>query len=395
MSMKMKGHKTTMKTFHSSSYDDQEKIQQLCWDAIDHIETIYDYFDIQVSSKNDKIIKSSCPVHGGDNRTACNLYPAGDYVPHWKCYTQNCEYHFGKNLIGFIRGCLSHHKYSWEKNGDNEASFQEVVDFLLEITGQKFIDIKIKEKNLIKTDMKNFNSLVSSIFWEEENVESIFNRNYYRSKVELIPKYYLDRGYSADILDKYDVGFCSTPGKPMHNRCIVPIYNHDMSHIIGFSGRSIFDQCDKCKFYHDPKDRCKFFPKWRHSKGFQKEKCLYNYWYAKEHVKKNNTIIIVESPGNVWRLEEAGIHNSVAIFGTILNEPQKYLLDSLGAMSLVILMDNDEAGQGAANRIMKECSNQYRMYIPKINQNDIGDMSIESIKKLVLPYILEAKDYYK
>ncbi|NDC71851.1 MAG: hypothetical protein EBZ62_00150, partial [Sphingobacteriia bacterium] len=37
---------------------------------------------------------------------------------------------------------------------------------------------------------------------------------------------------------------------------------------------------------------------------------------------KSHTAIIVESPGNVWRLEENGIHNSVALFGSSLSDRQ-------------------------------------------------------------------------
>ena len=122
---------------------------------------------------------------------------------------------------------------------------------------------------------------------------------------------------------------------------------------------------------------------------------MYNYWYAKEHISKTGVAIIVESPGNVWRLEEAGIHNSVAIFGTALNQSQKDLLDGLGAMSLIILMDNDEAGENAASKIIDTCSNQYRIYKPFINTNDIGEMNLNDIRNLILPQVLEAKEYYK
>ena len=389
-----KSSKMKQKTFPSNDYNDESKLEQLSWDAVEFIDNIYDYFNIHIKYRNDQLIKSACPVHGGDNPVACNFYPAGDHVIHWKCRTHSCEDHFGKTMIGFIKGCLSRSKYGWEKKGDREATFHEAVDFLLEITGQKFGDIK--QKNNTSIEMGQFSSMVWTMFGEEEDKpESIITREFYRSKTEIPAKYYIERGYSQEVLDKYDIGFCSTPGKQMYNRCIVPIYSNDMSYIVGFSGRSVFNQCNKCKFYHDPEDRCKFFPKWRHSKGFQKEKWLYNYWYAKEHIKDSGVAILVESPGNVWRLEEAGIHNSVAIFGTALNQSQKDLLDSLGAMSLIILMDNDDAGENAAAKIIHACSNQYRIYKPIINKNDIGDMTQEDIRNLILPYVLEAKDYYK
>ena len=394
MLMTKKSSKMRQKTFHSNDYNDQSKLEQLCWDAVEFIDVIYDHFNINIKYRNDQLIKSACPVHGGDNSVACNFYPSGDHVVHWKCRTHSCEDHFGKNMIGFIRGCISRSKYEWEHKGDKEATFAEAVDFLLEITGQKFSDIKEKDNSIL--EMSRFNTMVWTMFGDSEDgpISSI-TREFYREHTKIPAQYYLDRGYSYEVLNKYDVGFCDKEGKQMYNRCIVPIYNQDMTSIVGFSGRSIFGQCEKCKFYHDPEDRCKFFPKWRHSKGFQKEKWLYNYWYAKDHVKDSGAAILVESPGNVWRLEEAGIHNSVAIFGTALNQSQKDLLDSLGAMSLIILMDNDDAGESAAAKIIHACSNQYRIYKPTINKNDIGDMTQEDIRNLILPYVLEAKEYYK
>lgn len=381
------------KTSLSDDYKDQSKLAQLCWDVASVIDVVYQHFNIDISYQNHQMIKSVCPVHGGDNRVACNMYPNGDHVAHWKCRTHGCEEHFGKTMIGFIKGCLSRTKYQWEKIGDQEASFKETIDFMLHITGQKLSDIDGQSSTYI--EMSKFSSMIWGMVSDNDHTQTNITRDYFRNNIEIPSQYYLDRGYSKEILDKYDVGFCSTKGKPLYNRAIFPIYNEDQSYIVGFTGRSIFDKCNKCKFYHDPNDRCKFFPKWKHSKGFVKEKWLYNYWYAKDFVKDTKTVILVESPGNVWRLEEAGIHNSVAIFGTALNDQQKDLLDNLGAMGIIIMMDNDDAGRNASEKITKMCSNQYRIYEPEINRNDIGDIKdYQYLRNLVNPFIYEVKEYY-
>ena len=374
-------------------YNDQAKIEQLCWDACEYIEFIFEAFGCPINYNNGSLIKSPCPVHGGDSAIALNFYPAGDHVVHWKCRTHGCEENFGKNMIGFIRGCISRQKYNWQKNGDRKASYEEAVEFLLSVTNQDFDSIESKHKDAI--EMIQFNAMLYNFYGDDDLPDNIITREHHRESVDMPAQYYLDRGYSPEILDKYDVGYCNKQSTQLYERCVVPIYSDDMNYIVGFSGRSIFDRCEKCNFYHNPKNRCKFFPKWKHSKGFNKEKWLYNYWYAKDHIYKDRVAIIVESPGNVWRLEEAGIHNSVAIFGTSLNQFQKHALDSLGAMSLIVLMDNDEAGKNAADKIIDACSNQYRIYKPVINTNDIGEMNLNDIRSLILPHVLEAKDYYK
>ena len=185
----------------------------------------------------------------------------------------------------------------------------------------------------------------------------------------------------------------------MFNRAVVPIYDEDGETIVGCTGRSIFEECKKCKSYHNPEKACFdpaneksfFIPKWRHSKGFSKEKHLYNFHNAKEHVLKSGVIILVESPGNVWRLEEEGIHNSVAIFGTTLNEEQKYLIDSSGALSIVLIMDNDKAGQDAAEKIIEQCNRTYRVYNIEIGSSDVANMNTNELTEDILPIINKAK----
>ena len=116
-----------------------------------------------------------------------------------------------------------------------------------------------------------------------------------------------------------------------------------------------------------------------------------NFPQAKEHIKKDMYVILVESPGNVWKLEENGIHNSVAIFGTNLSNQQKLLLDSSGAMCIFTIMDNDDAGQKAAQNIYKNCNRTYNVYNIEISANDIADMSPDQIdvqiKKTIQEYL--------
>ncbi len=57
-------------TSHSYKYSDSGKLKQLSAIAAQNINAIYDYFGIQQSSKNEILIKSCCPIHGGDNPTA-------------------------------------------------------------------------------------------------------------------------------------------------------------------------------------------------------------------------------------------------------------------------------------------------------------------------------------
>lgn len=163
--------------------------------------------------------------------------------------------------------------------------------------------------------------------------------------------------------------------------------------MVGCTGRSIYEKCNTCKCYHNPTEECPHedyrwkYSKWKHNTDFKSQNHLYNLWFAKEHILNSNTVIIVESPGNVWKLEENNIHNSVAIFGSSLSDRQKMLLDSSGAMNMIILTDNDEAGKKAADQIKLKCQNTYRIFIPKISKSDVGEMSTQEINQEIKPLL--------
>ena len=219
------------------------------------------------------------------------------------------------------------------------------------------------------------------------------SRESVRQFLKVPAQYYIDRGYSKEILDKYDVGLCDNPKKEMFNRVVVPIYNQDHTKMIGCTGRSIFEKCSSCSSFHSSSDQCPssdrvwLSPKWRHNTDFKSQNHLYNLWFAKDYILKTGTAIIVESPGNVWRLEENDIHNSVAIFGSSMSDRQKFFLDSSGAMNLVILTDNDEAGRLAAEKIKQRCQHAYRIYIPNISKPDVGEMTPEEINNEIKPLL--------
>ena len=118
---------------------------------------------------------------------------------------------------------------------------------------------------------------------------------------------------------------------------------------------------------------------------------MYNFWFAKEHILETGSVILVESPGNVWKLEENGIHNSVGLFGCSLSDRQKLILDSSGAMNIIILTDNDDAGKKAAEQIQNKCSKTYNILIPKILKNDIGEMTSDEITIQIKNYLEQIK----
>lgn len=382
-------NKTIMKNkkYHSV---DQGKLKILCDDLCDNIESLLDGFGIDYKF-NSKMLSMSCPIHGGDNPSAVNIYPEGEtYRGNWKCRTHNCEQEFKSSIIGFVRGIISHQKYNWSEPGDPSCSFNEALDYV-----QAFLNKDLKSIKISKTEKekKNFTNIINYIQTKAEAPTNKITRQQIIRSIDIPSQYYLSRNYSSDILTKYDVGLCNNRNKPMYNRVVVPIYDNDYKYMVGCTGRSIFEKCSECSAYHAPSSNCPskddrwLHPKWKHSADLKSQNYLYNFWFAKDHIYETGLAIIVESPGNVWRLEENNIHNSVAIFGSSLSDRQKILLDSSGAMSLVLLTDNDDAGRKAAEQIKNKCQNTYRIFVPTISKNDVGEMTPKEINNEIKEYI--------
>ena len=150
----------------------------------------------------------------------------------------------------------------------------------------------------------------------------------------------------------------------MSGRVVVPVYDECYNYV-GCVGRSVNENMK---------------PKWLHSKGFKKS-VLYGLNIAKEEILRTNTAILVEGQGDVWKMHQAGYTNTVGIFGSSINEEQLILLESSGALNIVILTDSDEAGNKAYEQIVKKCGRRFNYLRPQISHKDVGDMSIEQINQ--------------
>lgn len=381
-------NQTTLMTQKSPSYN-QQHLKAISDAVCDRIEDLFDVLHIEYKLY-DKMATMSCPIHGGDNASACNVYHIGDsYRGNWKCRTHNCHEVFKSSIIGFIRGCLSHRKYNWQNSGDKVCSFNEAIQFVQQFLGNK---IDINSLSAIDSKTKDKNDFVNTVRYitESSNKDQLkISKDYLLSKISVPSQYFLSRGFTKNILSKYYVGDCYEEGKEMYSRAVVPIFDDNNEYIIGCTGRSLFEKCDSCKAYHDPQISCPSeaeswkYSKWKHSSGFKSGDTVYNMWNAKKYIKStNNTVILVESPGNVWRLEEAGIHNAIAIFGTTFTDRQKMMVDCSGAMHIITIMDNDDAGYQAREKIYTKCKKTYNVTHIDIPANDIASMSVEEIKKL-------------
>lgn len=350
----------------------------------DNIESVFDKLDVKFYESSKSYI-GRCPVHGGDKSSALYIYTDGHTQKgNWICTTRGCHSVFQPTLIGFIRGVLSHQKYNWQKKGDKFETFDDTLKF---ISDTLKIDLNKIEVNHEELEKKKF---LAQTRWNIPMAKDkpLIKRQDVQARLSNPPRYFIDRGFSKEVLAKYDVGYCNDASKEMYQRCVVPVYDEGYNYLVACLGRSIFEKCDKCKQYHNPYDikcpKCEI-PKWKNSKNFSKKDNMYNYWFAKEHIKRSKTAILVESCGNIWRLEEAGVHNAVALFGGELSDGQEFLLEKLGVMNVTIIMDGDEAGKNHTNRIISKIKDFYNVRPIYLSSGDIADLSVDQIHRDIIP----------
>lgn len=349
-----------------------------------NINFLLDHYGIKYKDHSGSLI-FACPVHGGDNTTALNFFLDGHTkIGNWVCYTHNCQNHFINTSIGFFRGVVSNKKFGWSKSGDKVIDFKYIISELCDILK---IDLSIiKEGTKIESLEKH-----AHVFAVKPNIQPTnYTRKMVREKLTIPSEYFVSRGYDAAILDKYDVGDSISNNRIFKNRAVVPIYDSDNKHIVGFTGRIKLEKCISCNNFHEEKqcDPQKNLSKWIHSKGFSKKNYLYNYGNAKESIMKKGFAILVEGPADVWKFLKNGIENVVAVFGSSLSDSQQIILESSGATSLVLLFDSDKAGSKASDQLSLSLSRTFKIIKLSLPNGikDPGDLSDEQINHIFNPY---------
>ena len=159
-------------------------------------------------------------------------------------------------------------------------------------------------------------------------------------------KYLLKKNYLFDEIK--DSGLVVTSGKRVHDRfhgrLMFPIFDI-RNQIIGFSGRLLTQKKDEGKYINTPETLL-----------YRKRETLYGINLAKEAIKKNDEVILVEGEFDMITPFSMGIENIVATKGTAVTKEQLMLLKRL-TKKIILSLDSDLAGLEAARRVVRESEN--------------------------------------
>lgn len=273
-----------------------------------------------------------CPVHGGDSTKAFTIYVDD---ARWFCWSRHCEENLGSNFINLI--C---HLKNW--------SYSQTTKWLLSLE---------YDPNFVIEEYK------------PKEYEHTATRDEIRSELQIPAGFYLKKGFTHKILNEYDVGYCANPRHAMFGRVVFPVYDQ-VNKFVGYTGRTIYPISNTN-------------PKWQHYQ-IKTSNYLYNLNKAYSHIEKSQSIILVESCGNVLRLVQNGILNVVGTFGAHLSRQQEIKIECSPAKKVYLMFDQDKAGQEATNKVIKKYGQKYEIVCPDLSflHSDIGDATVDEINQI-------------
>ncbi|MEK6879823.1 MAG: CHC2 zinc finger domain-containing protein, partial [Nanoarchaeota archaeon] len=255
--------------------------------------------DLLINKLNLKLREDSkrfygpCPIHNGDSPQSFSIYKNSGI---FQCFSHKCH-NGGKylnNLIDKIKG--------------NSTSTLKTFLAAHGYSEFKIIPLDKEKRSFIREYGDNNFDNGKLDFINSSGGRSISNlsRNEIRSRLIIPSPYFISRGFSIEVLHKYDVGDCLIKGKKFSGRAVVPVYN-SLNKYVGATARIINSSLIG-----------EFCSKWKidETLALNKRNCLYNENFCSENVVRDLILYIIESAGNTWRLSESGYgQNCMALLG--------------------------------------------------------------------------------
>lgn len=272
------------------------------------------------------------------------------------------------------------------RNGDNKTAIQIYKntgvwkDHVQNSTFSPFsrlveITLGTNDKNRLKQFLDeddlgdNYNRLTNS---EKLEMEEIYPEN---CLDRLLPhyKFYNDRGISEETLKSLKGGYATT-GK-LYGRFVFPIYN-EHKQIHGFSGRDMNSSGNRPKWKHVGRKTGWIYP-------------LYANPEAEQAINETQSVILVESIGDLLNLNEHGYKNVLVTFGLDVSTKLICATLSLNINKIILSLNNDKTssenrGLNASIKNYLKLLNYYnpeKVLICLPTEKDFGDMSDDQFKE--------------
>jgi DNA primase len=175
------------------------------------------------------------------------------------------------------------------------------------------------------------------------------------------------KGFSAKVQESLGIIKLGDKGNyydRLRNRLVFPIRDIQ-GRVLGFAGRALGG--NEAKYLNPPETLL-----------YRKSSSFYGIYEAREKIRRDGEVILVEGYLDVIRLHEQGWHETIAACGTAINEEHVKTLKKYGISKITLLFDGDQAGKNAAEKTAK-------LFLTRELDSQI----------VILPEGLDPDDYFK
>lgn len=325
---------------------DRDTIKELIKDSVDP-EGLMAALGVQVSTRNNREIRGTCPVHGGDNPTS---FCYRKQTQTWICFSHGCHETCGRDAIGLVMGVL-------------KVGFREALEFLSNITGIPINETTNMDVGRIRQEIEMKKAIEkhkrdSKVYMPPDDVTDEHLEEYMKYRTDFFCEE-KNGGFSQDILDFFEIGGNYYDAEGIQ-REVIPIRN-DKGELVAYSGRRVDNDEE---------------PKYRLTNGFQKDTVLYNLnnvlaRYDSTDIFIDN-LIVVEGFKALWFVHDLGFKNVVACMGSRITPGQARLLQKY-VRNVILMFDGDEPGQKGMDAFEADYGWAVKVRKIKLNNNRSPD----------------------
>lgn len=321
-------------------------------------------------------------------------------------YSSRCPFHNEKSPSFMV----SPERQSFKCFGCGEGG--DVITFYQKMEGLSFpeairmlgerVGVQVEFKNKEEFDRKKSEK---DIILKVNLISAKYYKAILWSKAgEKALAYLKRRGLSKEIIEKFKIGYAPAENKLIEQfrkysitesnaqsagnpqrfkyRIVFPIFD-SVGQIIGFSGRILEEEVPEGISPH---------PKYLNTPEtlvFHKSQILYGLNFAKEGIRKNKRVLVVEGQMDVVMSHQAKVEEVVASSGTAFTSEHLKILGRY-CPKIIFSFDEDEAGQKAADSAIKMALDQgLDISLTKLpnDYKDIGELALkepEVLEKVII-----------
>ncbi len=343
----------------------------------DIVETIRSYIPV---IKKGKSFAAVCPFHD-DHNPSMSISPDKQI---YKCFVCGA----GGNVFSFVR--------DFEKITFNEAVERLAIQAGIQLDSsfsqnkvqidpirQGYYDtldeyLRFVKYNLASTEGNEARAYLEKRGLNQEQIQKFeigYNPADHKANDFLEAKGYdIEKRTQSNLVRVNEFGVKDV----FENRITFPIHSAS-GQVLGFSARTL-----------DPSHPSKYINT-AETDIYQKGKLLYNLHRAKQAIKSQQFIILVEGVMDVIAYDKAGFENVVASLGTALTIDQIRLLKN-NSLNIYLSYDSDNAGQMATQKIGRLLSEQgFKVFVCQNNLAKDIDETLQKHGLKAVQNIVEAK----